>query len=168
MKRRACLLTGLASLAGMMPAPVWSAEIDQGRDIRWPELSLLDGETLAPASWRGQPAIVVVWATFCPFCKRHNAHIDKLSRQMRGQPLRILGLATDSDEAAVRRYMSANNYQFPVALDYGGLRTQLSPRRAIPMTCTIDRQGRLIQAIPGEMFEEDVMDLANKLMLRAA
>ena len=43
-----------------------------------------------------------------------------------------------------------------------------SPRRAIPMTCTIDRQGRLIQAIPGEMFEDDVMDLATKLLQRSA
>lgn len=165
MKRRACLLAGLAAMSS---SPAWSADIDQGRDIQWPELRLLDGATLAPASWRGQPAMVVVWATYCPFCKRHNAHVDKLARQMRGQPLRILGLATDSDEAAVRRYMSANNYQFPVALDNGGLRAQLTPRRAIPMTCTIDRQGRLIQAIAGEMFEEDVMDLANKLTLRAA
>jgi thiol-disulfide isomerase/thioredoxin len=165
MKRRACLLAGLAAMASV---PAWSAESPEGKDIQWPELRLLDGETLVPASWRGQPAIVVVWATYCPFCKRHNAHIDKLARQMRGQPLRILGLATDKDEAAVRRYMSANNYHFPVALDNGGLRSQLTPRRAIPMTCTIDRNGQLIQAIPGEMFEEDVMDLANKLMQRAA
>lgn len=165
MKRREWLLAGMA---GMVSAAAWSADTPEGRDIQWSELRLLDGETLTPASWRGQPAIVVVWATYCPFCKRHNAHIDKLARLTRGQPLRILGLATDNDEAAVRRYMSANNYQFPVALDTGGLRAQLTPRRAIPMTCTIDRQGRLIQAIPGEMFEEDVMDLANKLIQRSA
>ena len=29
----------------------------------------------------------------------------------------------------------------------------------IPLTVTVDRQGRLLQAIPGEMFEEDVMEL---------
>lgn len=165
MKRRDWLLAGMA---GVLAGTARAADPQQARDIDWPALRLLDGEALTPASWRGQPALVVVWATYCPFCKRHNAHVDKLARQMRGQPLRILGLSTDTDEAAVRRYMSSNNYQFPVALDTGGLRAQLTPRRVIPMTCLIDKQGRLIQAIPGEMFEEDVMDLATKLMQRTA
>jgi hypothetical protein len=31
------------------------------------------------------------------------------------------------------------------------------------MTCVLDRQGRLVQAIPGEMFEDDVLDLARVL-----
>ncbi|MBP9930775.1 MAG: TlpA family protein disulfide reductase, partial [Rhodoferax sp.] len=77
-------------------------------------------------------------------------------------------LATDTDEAAVRSYMANNNYQFPVALDTGKLRQQLTQRRVIPMTCLIDRQGRLIEAIAGEMFEEDVMELAARLMKRTA
>lgn len=165
MKRRDCLLAGMA---GVVAGAAWSADTPPAKDIEWPALRLLGGDTLAPASWRGQPAIVVVWATWCPFCKRHNAHMDKLARQMHGQPLRILGLATESTESQVRQYMAANQYQFPVALDTGSLRPQLTPRRVIPMTCLIDRQGRLIQAIPGEMFEEDVMDLATKLMQRAA
>ena len=29
----------------------------------------------------------------------------------------------------------------------------------IPLTVVVDRQGRLKQVIPGEMFEEDVLDL---------
>ena len=33
---------------------------------------------------------------------------------------------------------------------------------------TRDRQGRLVQAIPGEMFEEDLVDLARGLIQRAA
>jgi hypothetical protein len=35
----------------------------------------------------------------------------------------------------------------------------LSTRNMIPLTVTVDRQGRLKQVIPGEMFEEDVLDL---------
>ena len=29
----------------------------------------------------------------------------------------------------------------------------------IPLTATVDRSGRLQQVIPGEMFEEDVLEL---------
>ena len=39
----------------------------------------------------------------------------------------------------------------------------LSSRRVIPLTLTVDRQGRLGREIPGEMFEEDVMEWLNAL-----
>jgi thiol-disulfide isomerase/thioredoxin len=160
MKRRQLVLA-----AGAAP---WvrqaSAQANEpGQVVAWPAITLLDGSTLSPASWQGQAAVVVFWATYCPFCKRHNAHIDQLHRAVQGQPLRVLGVALDTDADAVRRYMASNGYSFPVALDGGSLRQRLTPRRVIPMTCVLDRQGRLVQAIPGEMFEDDVLDLARVL-----
>lgn len=167
MKRRALL-----AAAGAAP---WSAFVhaeDAANGARpvitWPEIPLLDGGSLSPASWQGQPAVVVFWATYCAFCKRHNAHVDKLHRASRGQPLRVLGVALDGDAGAVRRYMAVNGYSFPVALDGGDLRRRLTQRRVIPMTCVIDRQGRLLQAIPGEMVEDDVLGLARALQRQPA
>jgi len=138
------------------------------RQIDWPTIALLQGGTLSPASWQGRAAVVVFWATWCPYCLRHNAHVDKLYRATQGQSLRVLGVAMDTDADAVRRYMAAHHYEFPVTLDGGSLRQRLTERRVTPMTCLIDRQGRLVQAIPGEMFEEDVLDLARVLQRPAA
>ena len=42
----------------------------------------------------------------------------------------------------------------------GQLRQRLTSRRVVPMPCVLDRQGRLVQVLPGEMFEEDVMEFA--------
>lgn len=163
MRRRTCLIAG-ASAAVALPA--WSEPAPTGPVIDWPRLPLLDGGVIEPSSWRGQPALVVLWATFCPFCKRHNAHLDKLFAQTRAQDLRILGVALDSDERLVSQYMANNAYRFPVAMDAGQVRSKLTSRRVIPMTFAIDRQSRLVQAIPGEMFEEDLVDLANGLLKR--
>ena len=55
------------------------------------------------------------------------------------------------------RYMQTNDYSFPVALDTVGLQARLSSRKSIPLTCVINAQGRLVQSIPGEMSEEDVL-----------
>ena len=132
----------------------------QSAPVEWPPIQLLDGGTLTPESWRGQAAVVVFWETYCPYCKRHNAHIDKLYRATRGSGLRVLSVALDADEAAVRRYMASNKFSFPVALDGRVLRQRLTSRRVIPMTCVLDAQGRLVQSIPGEMAEDDVMELA--------
>jgi peroxiredoxin len=164
MKRRQWLGAGAAlMLAGAtraQPAAV-------GAEVIWPTVKLLDGGVVEPAAWRGSPVLVVFWATYCPFCKRHNAHVDKAYRALQASGLRVLGVALDTDEALVRQYMTQNNYRFPVALDGRQLQRQFTTRRVIPMTCLVDRQGRLVQAIPGEMFEEDVMDTAQSLLKRA-
>ena len=165
MKRRTVLT---AAAGAVLSCAVWSEPAAVGGVVDWPRLQLLDGSVWEAASWREQPAIVVVWATYCPFCKRHNAHLDKLFAQGRAQGLRMLGIAIDTDERLVRQYMTGNTYRFPVAMDGGQLRSRLTSRRVIPMTFAIDRQGRLQQVIPGEMFEEDLADLANSLLKRAA
>jgi thiol-disulfide isomerase/thioredoxin len=165
MKRRDWMLAGLGATLGGL---AWSEPAAIGSVVSWPTLQLLDGSTWQASSWQGQPAIVVFWATYCPFCKRHNAHLEKLFRETQGRGLRLLGVALDGDEAAVRKYMAQNQYQFPVALDRGELRPRVTARRVIPMTGTFDAQGHLLQAIPGEMFEEDLMDLAQSLRKRAA
>jgi thiol-disulfide isomerase/thioredoxin len=166
--RRRTLVAAAAAAPWACIVHAENAASDARPVIAWPDIQLLDGGVLSPASWHGQAAVVVFWATYCPFCKRHNAHVDKLYRANRGQPLRVLGLALDGDAGSVRHYMASNHYAFPVALDGGDLRRRLTPRRVIPMTCVIDRQGRLLQAIPGEMLEDDVLGLARTLQRQPA
>ena len=106
--------------------------------------------------------VVVFWTTTCPFCRRHNQHVEKLHRAAMATPgtrLRVLGVARESDGIAVARYAQAQGYSFPITLDQPALVQLLSPRRVVPMTVTVDRQGRLKQALPGEMFEEDLLEL---------
>jgi hypothetical protein len=66
----------------------------------------------------------------------------------------------EADAGKVRGTMAERGYGFDVMLDDGRLRRQFTQRNVLPMTCVLDRQGRLLQAIPGEMFEDDVMGLA--------
>ena len=117
----------------------------------------MDGSAWRPAAGRAQ--VVVFWSVTCPFCKRHNAHVDKLFRAAGDGGPQVLTVSRDRDAAAVRRYLASNGYAFPVSLDHDILYSALAARRVIPLTTIVDRQGRLKQAIPGEMFEEDVMEL---------
>jgi thiol-disulfide isomerase/thioredoxin len=101
----------------------------------------------------------VFWSTTCPFCRRHNPHVEKLHRAAQGKPLAVLTVARDRDPAMVRRYAEQQGYSFPITLDQGPLRQALSSRNMLPLTVTVDRTGCLLQAIPGEMFEADVLEL---------
>lgn len=163
--RRRCLATLAAAAACAITAPA-AAALPTAL-IEWPELDWISGEKAARSELSGVPVVVVFWATYCAFCKRHNAHLDKLYRAVDPRRLRVLSVAVDSDAAGVRQYMAANGYRFPVALDDGRLRTRFTDRRVIPMTCTLDRHGRPGLCIPGEMTEADVIGLA-KLALPEA
>ncbi|MBU1357719.1 MAG: TlpA family protein disulfide reductase [Gammaproteobacteria bacterium] len=156
-RQRRNLLRGLTATAALSVAGVSGAADGV---IRLPTVRLLDGASFTPQVGGGQALVVVFWATYCPFCARHNAHVDKLYRQTRGLPIQILTAATDTDPNAVRAYMERNSYAFPVTLDSAALRAPLSPRKVIPLTCCVDRNGVLRPVVPGEMFEEDVLDLA--------
>lgn len=150
---------GLAVSAAWTP-PVQARPAQAGEVIAWPAIADLDGRALATAYGPGAPVVLVFWATWCAFCKRHNPRIEQLHRSAGGKGLRVLGVNIDADAAAVRRYMATHGLSFPMVLDSGALRARFTERRILPMTCTVDRDGRLLQCIPGEMSEEDVMDLA--------
>jgi thiol-disulfide isomerase/thioredoxin len=133
-----------------------------GQPVAWPAVRLLGGGEFAPAHWQGRAAVVVFWSTTCPFCRRHNQHLEKLHRAaaaLPGQPLQVLGAAREKDAALVRRYAQQQGYSFPITLDSRALAAALSERNLIPLTAVVARDGRLKQVLPGEMFEEDVMEL---------
>jgi thiol-disulfide isomerase/thioredoxin len=142
-----------------LPPAAVAAPTRPGEPVPWPELTLLDGTRFGPAQAAGHALVVVFWSITCPYCRRHNPHIEKLHRAAAGQPLRVLGAARERDPAAVRRHAQAQGYSFPITLDAQPLADVLSARSVVPLTVTIDRQGRLRQVIPGEMFESDVLEL---------
>ena len=151
-------LLGAAGLAIAAPAGL---AVSAPEFVNWPVMTLLDGQVLKPEDWRDMAAVLVFWTTWCPYCRRHNARIDRLHRASAGANLRVLGVALDGDAAAVKRYMRAGNFSFPVLVGMPGLRDQFTSRQMVPMTCLVDRQGRLRQQIPGEMAEDDVLGLAD-------
>jgi thiol-disulfide isomerase/thioredoxin len=156
---RRLLLAGLA-LAWARGLQAAEVSADRHERIQWPTMTLLGGHTLVANDWKDTAAVVVFWATWCPFCRRHNARIEQLHRAAAGPHLRILSVALDGDETSVQRYMTMNDFHFPVVVGRPELRALFTPRRVIPMTCLVDRRGRLLQAIPGEMAEDDVLALA--------
>lgn len=163
MHRRRQVLAAGALAAGALSA--WPARAQRVGPVPtpfpWPDITLIDGTVLPAAAWRDTAAVLVFWATHCPFCLRHNVHVEKLHRATAGKRLRVLSFAADRDPQVVRRYLDRHGYTFPVSLvDSEVMRLRLALRRTIPTTVGIGRDGRVGLALPGEMFEEDVMGMA--------
>jgi hypothetical protein len=153
------LVAGAAASVGAVPV-LAPAQPGDATAFEWPAVTLLDGTVWTPESWHGQAGVVVVWATWCAFCHRHNPHVEKLWRAVQARPIRVLGVSLDRDPDLVRRHARERGYTFPMTIVAEPLRVRLAPRRVTPTTVTFDRRGVLLQRIPGEMFEEDVLALA--------
>ena len=162
MKRRRLMIGSGLALAGLLPAvaPALAAPAQRGDKVLWPAITLLDGRVVAAEALRDTATVVVFFSTTCPFCKRHNQHVDKLARATAGRGLQVIAAAHDRQSVPVRQYLASQGYAFEATLDATPLHAALSERRVIPLTCVIDRQGLLREVIAGEMFEEDVLELA--------
>ncbi len=165
MKRRP-VLTALAAAplvatraraAATAPAP---PQPQPGARVAWPTVPLVGGGEFGAEDAAARAVVVVFWSTTCAFCRRHNQHVEQLRRAAAGLPLVVLGVARDTDAAAVARYAQREGYGFPITLAAKPMALALSSRNLIPLTVTVDRSGRLVEVIPGEMFEEDVLALA--------
>ena len=157
-------------LAGTAAALLWGPEVGHASagpsapTIRWPALRLLDGTSLTPLALNTMPVMLVFWETWCPYCKRHNVHIERLYQATRAMQIRVLGATTETNADKLASYLRANQLHFPVAHIERGFRDQFSQRRVIPLTCLVAENGRLLQAIPGEMGYEDLYSLAGQVL----
>lgn len=165
--RRDWLGWGTAALALTAIEPATRSALAQpppqpaiGARVQWPVVHLLDGRQLEPPAPGQAASIIVFFSTGCPFCGRHNAHVQKLLERTRHLPLRVLGVAQDRVEAHVRTYLQRQALAFDVSMDHAPMRAALTRMNGIPLTCAVDRQQHLREVIRGEMFEDDVLALA--------
>jgi thiol-disulfide isomerase/thioredoxin len=151
--------TAAAALLAAGAAGLRAAPAQPGERVQWPDVKLLDGRTWSAADAQGKAVVVVFWSITCPFCRRHNPHVEKLRAAAVGKPLVVLTVSRDGDAATVARHLREQGLNFAVTLDYAPMAQALSTRRVTPLTVTVGRDGRVRQVIAGEMFEEDVLEL---------
>ncbi|CAG0948187.1 Thiol:disulfide interchange protein DsbE [Burkholderiales bacterium] len=160
-------MAGLAGLAAFAPAAraARGPAARVGDRVVWRDVTLLDGTTL-PASLleRGPPVVVELWATWCPFCKRQNPHLQALADRHRGT-LTVLALAIDKDPDKARAYMKDHGYTFPAAMAGSDAERWFGKREGLPEIYVVDR-GRIVFREIGEMFPEDVAALGRYAVRR--
>ena len=102
------------------------------------EARTLDGEPIRSEDLRGQPALLNVWATWCPSCAAEHAYLNELARE----GVTIFGLNYKDDAEAARRWVAEKGdpYRVNIVDDSGRLGLDLGVTGA-PETYLIDAQG---------------------------
>ncbi len=99
---------------------------------------LQPGNTLTRADLLGKPALVNVWATWCPTCRQEHEDLNNLARQ--GIP--IFGVNYRDEAPAARKWLRdlRNPYRFNISDPQGKLGFELGVYGA-PETFLIDKHG---------------------------
>ena len=97
-----------------------------------------DGKPLTQADLIGKPALVNVWATWCPSCKVEHPYLNKLAEQ----GVVIHGVNYKDDNAAAIKWLAEfhNPYQLNISDDQGSLGLNLGVFGA-PETFLVDAKG---------------------------
>ena len=108
-------------------------------------LTTLDGRTLTLESLTGKVVLIDFWATWCGPCREALPHIRQIAKKFDGQPLVVLSISLDSDEAKWKDFVGKNGMTW-MQYREGGFEGSISKQfnvTAIPATFTIDADGVL-------------------------
>lgn len=129
------------------------------------EVTALDGTRFNLDAMGGRVVLIDFWATWCGPCNEELPHMKKIAKEFAGEPLVILSVSWDDDDAKWRQFIQKNEMTW---LQYRDANHSLSRSfgvEAIPHYFTIDSDGVLTAEMLGE--GSDVEGKLKKLIAKA-
>lgn len=142
--------------------------IDLARARMAPPFSIttLDGQQISMDALAGKVVLIDFWATWCGPCREALPNIRNIAHRFAGQPLVVISVSLDSDEAKWKSFVAKNGMTWLQYRDggFGGVLAKQFGVTAIPATFTIDADGVLEDQHVGDA---DIEGKIKKLVARA-
>lgn len=118
----------------------------------------LNGDPVDTATWKGQPGVINVWASWCAPCRAEAPELVAVAQKH--PDVNFLGLDTRDSDAPARAFVEKFGITYPNLPDPNGqLVLQFSdslPPQAIPSTLLIDSEGRVAGRFLGAVQAGDL------------
>lgn len=136
---------------------------------RAPSILLTDAVTRATAflaDFRGHPTVLVIFATWCTYCRDEVPELNHLQTELRGRAavVAIDGDPTESEET-VRRFSEAYQVGYPLFLDAGATAKALRVI-VIPTQVVLDANGDVQLVHQGPIQIDRLRDFVETKLLR--
>ena len=172
---RRCWLAGVAAgaigtwigPAGAQPVSAAAEEAKApplpalGSLLAVPRIQRLDSTFFDPEQVKGSPLLVYWWSSTCPFCALQSPSMNQLWLRQKEKGLQMLALSIDRKPEDATAYVMKKGYGFPAAWASPAWRKAFPKPRGLPVTLLAGGDRRLLLAEKGQMFEEDVAEMAS-------
>ncbi|MFZ0691959.1 MAG: redoxin domain-containing protein [Acidobacteriaceae bacterium] len=106
-------------------------------------ITTLDGRQVSLDGLAGKVVLIDFWATWCGPCREALPHIREIAQKFSGEPLVVMSISLDKDEAKWKDFVAKNNMTWLQYRDGGGDIAKMFRVESIPHTFTIDADGVL-------------------------
>ncbi|MEH6517975.1 MAG: TlpA disulfide reductase family protein [Halioglobus sp.] len=107
-------------------------------------LSDVNGNRVSLADYKGRPLILHFWATWCPYCKKLQPGLERLSVEFENQGLALLGVSFREDEGVnPQAALTERGHSFKTLVK-GIEVARLYGVKGTPTTLFIDSAGNIV------------------------
>lgn len=148
----------LAAAVAAAARPAWAVKAAQGLFVTHPARALPDidirdnqGRPAGLATWRGKPALVNLWASWCLPCVAELPALDRLKPMIEPEGLRVVALCLDRSGAvgAVNTYARLGIRALDVHVDHQRAAGEAFAAAVLPTTLLLDANAHEIARFVG-------------------
>jgi cytochrome c biogenesis protein CcmG/thiol:disulfide interchange protein DsbE len=146
------LVLGGAVFFGFVALPRFGTDRligSQPKDFALPRLETA-GRGGAPAKpvklsdLSGKAVILDFWASWCGPCRAQAPIVDQVSQSLSGRGLVALGIVTDDDPEAARRFLAEHPVRYPSVVDEQHEASSAFGVQGLPTLVALDRTGKVV------------------------
>ena len=113
--------------------------------------------TLQLASLRGKVVVLNFWASWCYPCKQEAPALAAAAKHY-GNRVVVLGVDVNDFAGDARKFARKYGLRYPLVHDNHNVTSPKYGLTGLPETFFIDRTGKLIEHVPGEVKAVDIQD----------
>ncbi len=150
------LVLGLLALLLWKVAQGSQTEASLGKTAPDFTLSRLDRPgKLRLSALRGKVVVLNFWASWCFPCKKEAPVLQAASKRWAARVV-VLGVDVNDFRGDARRFMRRHGITYPVVHDNENVTLPKYGLTGLPETFFLDRRGRVVRHVPGEVSASDV------------
>ena len=133
------------------------------------ELPDLGGKTVSSSDFKGKVAIVNVWGTWCPPCRRMVTRLAQLFEREGKRGLVVVGINYErvpapEVNATIKAFVSKNKVPYPCLIGDDETLKRMPRLGGFPTTLFLDRAGKVRLTVPGELRMLDLEVISTLLL----
>ncbi|WP_026584172.1 thiol-disulfide oxidoreductase ResA [Bacillus sp. J33] len=130
-----------------------------------PDFVLTDmkGEKHRLSDYEGQGVFLNFWGTWCKPCEKEMPYMNNQYKQFKDQGVQVLAVNVGETDLAVNKFSDRYNLSFPIVIDKDTQVQSAYGINPLPATFLIDKDGKVVKYITGEMTEAMIKDYMEQI-----